>query len=163
MYIFHKKYTSDMRAVVQRVLNSKVEVDNEVVGQIGRGLLVLVAVHCDYTELEADWLASKIARLRIFSDEDGKMNLSVTDIGGQILVVSQFTLYGDCRKGLRPSYSHSAPPAEASRLYAYFVEQIKRSGLTVQEGQFQAHMQVSLINDGPVTVIIDTPSKTQRG
>lgn len=149
-----------MRAVIQRVLNSKVEVDNRVVGQIGPGLLVLVAVHCDDTEAEADWLANKIARLRIFSDSDGKMNLSVTDVNGQILVVSQFTLYGDCRKGLRPSYSHSASPAEASRLYAYFVERMKHSGLVVQEGQFQAHMQVSLVNDGPVTVIIDTPSKT---
>ncbi len=146
-----------MRAVVQRVLNSKVEVDNEIVGQISRGLLVLVAVHCDDTEAEAEWLVGKIARLRIFSDKEGKMNLSVTDVGGQILVVSQFTLYGDCRKGLRPSYSHSASPAEASHLYTYFVEQMKRSGLTVQEGQF------SLVNDGPVTVIIDTPSKTQRG
>ncbi len=150
-----------MRAVIQRVLSSKVEVDNQIIGQIGRGLLVLVAVHCDDTEAQADWLASKIARLRIFSDPEGKMNLSVADIGGQILVVSQFTLYGDCRKGSRPSYSHSAPPAEAARLYNYFVEKMKGSGLVVQEGHFQAHMQVSLVNDGPVTVIIDTPSKAK--
>ncbi|MGM9999560.1 MAG: D-aminoacyl-tRNA deacylase [Candidatus Bruticola sp.] len=152
-----------MRAVVQRVVNSKVEVDKQIVGQIGHGLLVLVAVHCEDTEAEADWLARKIANLRIFSDENDKMNLSVSDIGGQILVVSQFTLYGDCRRGSRPSYSHSASPQEASRLYSYFVKQIKAFGLEVQEGIFQAHMQVSLVNEGPVTVIIDTPSKTQRG
>ncbi|MGM9992418.1 MAG: D-aminoacyl-tRNA deacylase [Candidatus Bruticola sp.] len=150
-----------MRAVVQRVLGSSVEVDNQVVGQIGQGLLVLVAVHCDDTEKEADWLAHKITHLRIFSDENDKMNLSVSDIGGQVLVVSQFTLYGDCRKGLRPSYSHSAAPQEASRLYSYFVEKIKSCGLEVQEGVFQAHMLVSLVNDGPVTIIIDTPSITK--
>ena len=145
-----------MRAVVQRVLNSKVEVDNEVVGQIGRGLLVLVAVHCDDTELEADWLASKIARLRIFSDEDGKMNLSVTDIGGQILVVSQFTLYGDARKGRRPSFSDAARPDVANPLYEEFVEKLRAQGITVGTGEFGAHMMVELTNDGPVTILLES-------
>ena len=152
-----------MRLVIQRVKEAEVKVDEKTTGKIGKGFLVLLGIKVGDTKKEADYLVKKLCNLRVFTDENDKMNLALKDIGGELLIVSQFTLYGDCRKGLRPSYSHSAPPAEASRLYAYFVEQIKRSGLTVQEGQFQAHMQVSLINDGPVTVIIDTPSKTQRG
>lgn len=146
-----------MRAVVQRVSSASVTVDEKVVGGIGQGLLVLVAVRDGDTERDARWLANKVISLRLFTDADDKMNLSVAEVGGSILAISQFTLYGDCRRGRRPSYSNSAPPEVASGLYRQFVTDLRGSGLEVQEGVFQAHMHVSLVNDGPVTVIVDSP------
>jgi D-tyrosyl-tRNA(Tyr) deacylase len=145
-----------MRAVVQRVSQASVKVDGEVVGQIERGLLVLLGVtHAD-TESDAAYLASKIAGLRIFEDDAGKMNLSVTDIGGAVLAVSQFTLYGDVRKGKRPSFDNAARPERARELYERFVAEIRVLGLRCETGQFQAHMDVSLTNDGPVTILLDS-------
>lgn len=146
-----------MRAVIQRVSSARVESEGRMSGQIGKGLLVLVAVHKDDTLKSAQWLVNKILGLRLFCDEEDKMNLSVEEVGGNILVVSQFTLYGDCRRGRRPSYSDSAPPAEAEKLYNEFVKLLKESGIGVQEGVFQTHMDVHLVNDGPVTVIVDSP------
>ena len=145
-----------MRAVVQRVSQSEVTVDGETTGKIGHGLTVLLGVSAGDTEKEADYLADKIANLRIFADEKGKMNLSVRDIGGEILVVSQFTLYGDCRKGRRPSYNDAAPPDLAEKLYGYFVRSLENNGMEVATGRFQAMMEVSLINDGPVTILLDS-------
>ena len=124
-------------------------------GSIGRGLLVLVGVGQGDSEKQAHWLADKIAGLRIFEDDAGKMNLSVEEVGGSALVVSQFTLYGDCRKGRRPSFTGAAPPEEADRLYQVFVERLKERGLPVATGVFQAMMQVHLVNDGPVTVVVE--------
>ena len=145
-----------MRAVVQRVSSASVEVDGRTVASIGRGLLVLLGVAQGDGERQAEWLADKIAGLRIFEDEAGKMNLSVQDVGGSALVVSQFTLLGDCRKGRRPSFSDAAPPEEADRLYQRFVERARGAGLRVETGVFQAHMGVHLVNDGPVTLVLDT-------
>jgi D-tyrosyl-tRNA(Tyr) deacylase len=133
-----------------------VEVDGKVAGEIGRGLLVLLGVGEGDSETRAHWLAEKISGLRIFEDEAGKMNLSVEDVGGGLLVVSQFTLYGDCRKGRRPSFTGAAPPAEADRLYEVFVARLRERGLPVETGVFQAMMQVHLVNDGPVTLIVET-------
>jgi len=133
-----------------------VEIDGEVAGSIGRGLLVLLGVGQGDSEKQAHWLADKIAGLRIFEDEAGKMNLSVEEVGGSALVVSQFTLYGDCRKGRRPSFTGAAPPEEADRLYQVFVERLKERGLPVATGVFQATMQVHSVNDGPVTVVVET-------
>ena len=145
-----------MRAVVQRVSQASVTVDGQVVGAIGRGFLVLVGVtHAD-SPSEADWLARKIAGLRIFEDAAGKMNLGLADISGAVLVVSQFTLYGDARKGRRPSFTEAARPEQAEPLIAYFMEQLRGQGLSVAAGQFQAHMGVALVNDGPVTLWLDT-------
>ena len=145
-----------MRAVVQRVSSARVEVDGKVVGKIGRGLLVLLGVGERDAEKQAHWLADKIAGLRIFEDEAGKMNLSVQDVEGSLLVVSQFTLYGDCRKGRRPSFTGAAPPEEADRLYEVFVARLRERGLPVETGVFQAMMQVHLVNDGPVTLMVET-------
>jgi D-tyrosyl-tRNA(Tyr) deacylase len=145
-----------MKAVLQRVERASVEVDGHTVGAIGAGLLVLLGVAKGDTTGQADYLADKILNLRIFSDEDGKMNLSVIDRGGGILVVSQFTLYGDCRKGRRPSFDDAAPPELARPLYEYFVERLRAGGLRVETGVFQASMRVSLVNDGPVTLVIDS-------
>lgn len=145
-----------MRAVVQRVRSARVEVDGEVTGAIGRGLLVLLGVGQGDTDKQAAWLAEKIAGLRIFEDADGKMNLSVQDIGGSVLVVSQFTLYGDCRKGRRPSFTEAAPPDVADRLYQVFVSHLRALGVPVETGVFQAHMDVHLVNEGPVTIIVET-------
>ena len=142
-----------MRALVQRVSEASVEVDNAIVGQIGRGILVFLGVHESDVETNADYLANKVIELRIFPDSEGKMNLSLRDILGEMLVVSQFTLYGDTSKGKRPSYSRAARPEVAVRLYDYFVKKCKESGLSVATGIFQADMQVRLINDGPVTLI----------
>ena len=145
-----------MRAVVQRVKESAVTVNGELVGKIGKGLLVLLGVAVKDTEKEAEWLADKIANLRIFEDDGGKMNHSLIDIGGEMLVVSQFTLLGDCRKGRRPSFIEAAAPNSANALYEFFVEQIRAKGLSAATGQFRAMMEVSLVNDGPVTLIVET-------
>ena len=147
-----------MRAVIQRVSSSRVVVDGRTVGEIDRGLLVLLGVaHAD-TEREAAWVADKIANLRIFEDDAGKMNLSVQEVGGAVLMVSQFTLLADCRKGRRPGFTGAAPPDQADRLYQVVVERIRATGLRVETGVFQAHMAVHLVNEGPVTVILDTPA-----
>ncbi|MBQ7218218.1 MAG: D-tyrosyl-tRNA(Tyr) deacylase [Ruminococcus sp.] len=146
-----------MKAVLQRVKNARVTVDERVTGEIGQGLLVLLGVSEGDTERDAEVLAAKIANLRIFSDENDKMNLSLLTIGGGMLVVSQFTLCADCRKGRRPDFFGAANPDEAERLYLYFCERIKKEGVnTVETGEFGADMQVSLQNDGPVTIILDS-------
>ena len=145
-----------MRAVIQRVKEAEVKISGKTVGKIGKGLLVLLAVHQDDTEDKIERLATKIINLRIFADKDDKMNLSIKDVGGEILVVSQFTLYGDISKGNRPSFIESAKPDKAVPYYEKFVEKIKVSGLKTATGEFGAMMEVSLINDGPVTIIIDT-------
>lgn len=144
-----------MKAVIQRVTSSSVVVDNRTVGTIGRGITVLLGVERGDDESKADWLARKICDLRIFSDEAGKMNSSVTEAGGELLVVSQFTLAGNCAKGKRPSFDTAAPPDEGKRLYDYFVDAVRKLGLPVQTGIFQADMQVHLVNDGPVTFILE--------
>lgn len=146
----------EMRAVVQRVSRASVEVDSTIVGDIGAGVLVLLGVASSDTPNDAEYLAEKVANLRIFPDSEGKMNRSVAEAGGSALVVSQFTLYGDARKGRRPSYSDAAPPEKANELYQYFVERLKATGLRVATGTFQAMMQVSLVNDGPVTILLDS-------
>ncbi|MCB9762218.1 MAG: D-tyrosyl-tRNA(Tyr) deacylase [Alphaproteobacteria bacterium] len=146
-----------MRAVVQRVREASVSVDGEVVGRCGRGLLILLAVASGDDEAAAGWMARKLAGLRIFPDDAGKMNLGLTDVSGEALVVSQFTLYGDCRKGRRPSFVGSAPPELADPLYQRFCALLGALGVPVQRGVFAADMQVSLVNDGPVTLIVDTP------
>jgi len=146
-----------MRALVQRVSDARVEVDGGVVGKIESGLVVLLAVAADDSVSDADYLADKIINLRIFSDADGKMNLSLLDSGGAMLVVSQFTLYGDVRRGRRPSYTEAAEPEKANLLYSYFVDRLRSAGVRVETGVFQAHMQVNLTNDGPVTIMVDSP------
>ena len=145
-----------MRAVVQRVSEAAVRVEGRVVGSIGPGLLVLLGVGRGDAETNADELAEKIAHLRVFPDEEGRMNRSVGEAGGSVLVVPQFTLYGDCRKGRRPSYVEAAPPEEADRLFRRFVDAVRRSGLTVAEGVFRAAMDVALVNRGPVTLLLDS-------
>ncbi|MEW8973346.1 MAG: D-aminoacyl-tRNA deacylase [Tissierellaceae bacterium] len=145
-----------MRAVIQRVNKSSVTVDGNVVGEIGNGLLVLLGVgHGDDTK-DLEYIVDKILNLRIFQDENDKMNLSVLDIKGEILVVSQFTLYGDVRKGRRPSFSQSAHPDIANRLYEEFIESVRDRGIKVQHGVFGAHMDVELVNNGPVTILLDS-------
>ena len=145
-----------MRAVVQRVTEARVDVEGLTVGDIDAGLLVLLGVSSDDSHEDAEYLVEKIAHLRIFTDEEGKMNRSVIETGGAVLVVSQFTLYGDVRRGRRPSYSDAAPPDLANSLYEYFVEQLRLSGLKVETGVFQAMMKVTLTNDGPVTILLDS-------
>ncbi len=145
-----------MRAVVQRVASASVVVDGEVVGQIERGLLVLLGVGTDDTDVDAVALAEKITGLRVFEDEAGKMNLALNDVNGQMLVVSQFTLFGDCRKGRRPSFVEAARPEKAELLYETFVAEIRGQGVHVETGRFQTHMDVSLVNDGPVTLLLDS-------
>ncbi len=145
-----------MRAVVQRVKASRVVVDGATVGAIGSGVLILLGVGVEDAEDDCDYLANKIIHLRIFPDEKGQMNLSLTDVGGAVMVVSQFTLWADCRKGRRPSFTRAAPPDKAIRLYEHFVHLLREKGLTVATGRFQAMMEVSLINDGPVTMILDS-------
>lgn len=145
-----------MRVVVQRVSLAKVTVSAETVGEIGRGLLVLLGVGQTDSESDADYLADKIAGLRIFEDENGKMNLAVAEVGGALLVVSQFTLYGDVRRGKRPSFDAAAPPQRARELYEYFVRRIRAAGLTCETGRFQEMMQVESVNDGPVTILLDS-------
>ncbi|WP_303722470.1 D-aminoacyl-tRNA deacylase [Malonomonas rubra] len=148
-----------MRAVLQRVTQAGVRVDNEKIAQIGAGLLILLGVEQGDDHKAADYLAEKIASLRIFEDEAGKMNLSVSDIAGELLVVSQFTLLADCRKGRRPGFSQAALPDMAEPLCDYFVEQLRKMELLVQTGRFQADMAVDLVNDGPVTIMLDSQRK----
>jgi D-aminoacyl-tRNA deacylase len=145
-----------MRAVVQRVSHAKVTVGAEIVGEIGIGLLVLLGVSREDATKDADYLAEKIAGLRIFEDSNGKMNLSVAEVSAALMVVSQFTLYGDSRRGKRPSFDAAAPPEQARELYQYFVEKIRASGLRCETGRFQETMQVELVNEGPVTILLDS-------
>ena len=145
-----------MRAVLQRVSRAEVKVAGQPIGSIGPGLCVFLGIGKNDGESNADHLAQKIKNLRIFEDEHGKMNRSVEEIREEILVVSQFTLYGDCRKGNRPSFSDAAPPDEAEKLYEYFVQRLRGAGLIVATGQFKARMDVTLTNDGPVTFIVET-------
>lgn len=148
-----------MRAVLQRVRHARVEVDGTVMGSIGAGIAVLLGISRKDTEREADYLLDKIVGLRIFPDENGKMNRSVREAGGALLVVSQFTLYGDTSRGRRPGFDEAAPAAQAKLIYEYFVNQARQSGMTVETGVFQAMMMVYIENDGPVTLICDTESK----
>lgn len=145
-----------MRALIQRVTSASVTVDGEVVGQIGRGFLVLLGVTHSDAAAHADWLARKIATLRVFEDAAGKMNLGLADVGGAVLVVSQFTLYGEARKGRRPDFIQAARPEQAEPLVDRFVGQLRAAGLHVETGRFRAEMQVALVNDGPVTLWLDT-------
>ena len=145
-----------MRAVVQRVSRAKVTVGAEVTGEIGLGLLVLLGVGAGDTRAAADYLVEKTTGLRIFEDDGGKMNLAVGEVSGAVLVVSQFTLYGDARKGRRPSFDAAAPPEVARELYEYFVEKVRASGLRCETGRFQETMQVELVNEGPVTILLDS-------
>jgi len=145
-----------MRAVVQRVSEASVTVEGQVVGQIGAGLLVLAAVGRDDDDAAFAWMAEKLVNLRIFTDDDGKFNLSLLEVGGAILAVSQFTLYGDCRKGRRPSFIGAAPPDEARDRFEVFVDHLRGTGVDVATGVFQAHMDVRLCNDGPVTILLDS-------
>ena len=145
-----------MRAVVQRVSHARVKVNGETTGEIGLGLLVLLGGGAEDTRADADYLAEKTIGLRIFEDAGGKMNLSVAEVGGAALVVSQFTLYGDARRGKRPSFDAAAPPEQARELYEYFVEKVRAAGLRAETGRFQETMQVELVNDGPVTILLDS-------
>ena len=149
-----------MRAVLQRVSSARVSVDGREVGCIGQGLVALVGVGKGDGESDTEYVVNKIRDLRIFEDAAGKMNLSLSDVGGAVLVVSQFTLYGDCRRGRRPSFAAAAPPEVARRHYDALVERLRASGLTVETGQFQAMMAVELVNDGPVTIVLDSRGKT---
>jgi|SRR5947209_4834072 len=146
-----------MRAVVQRVTRAKVIVEDETTGEIKQGLVVLLGVARDDSETDAEYLAAKIAALRIFDDEAGRMNLSVKDVGGGMLVISQFTLYGDVRRGLRPSWIDAAAPEIAEPLYEFFIARVRESVTCVGTGKFGAEMQVELVNDGPVTILLDSP------
>jgi D-aminoacyl-tRNA deacylase len=145
-----------MRAVIQRVKSAQVIVNKEVIGSIGFGILVLLGISREDNYDDADYLLEKIINLRIFDDQDGKMNRSLFDVGGEMLIVSQFTLIADCRKGRRPSFTAAAEPAEAKKLYQYFIERVKEQGITVATGAFQALMEVGLINNGPVTILMDS-------
>jgi D-aminoacyl-tRNA deacylase len=145
-----------MRAVVQRVSRAQVSVDEEIVGEIGLGLLVLLGIASDDSEADAAYLADKIAGLRVFEDSLGRMNLSVQEVGGSVLTVSQFTLYGDVRHGRRPSFDAAAPPETARKLYQLFVEQLRAAGLPCETGRFQEKMNVHLVNEGPVTILLDS-------
>ena len=148
-----------MRAVIQRVKGAKVTVDNKVVGSINQGFVVLLGVTHEDSIEDIKYLAEKIVNLRIFEDEQGKLNLSLVDIQGEILSVSQFTLYADCRKGRRPSFTNAAPPEVANNLYLEFNDYLRELGIKVATGVFQAHMDVELVNDGPVTIILDSKIK----
>ncbi|MBI3896648.1 MAG: D-tyrosyl-tRNA(Tyr) deacylase [Acidobacteria bacterium] len=145
-----------MRAIVQRVSRAAVRVDSQIVGEIGHGLLVLVGIAAADTQVAADYLAEKIAVLRVFPNNENKMNLSVQDIGGAVLAISQFTLLGDVRRGRRPSYDQAALPEQAEPLYEYFLAALRHQGLHVESGVFRAMMEVELVNDGPVTILLDS-------
>ncbi len=148
-----------MKAVIQRVSESSVQVDGKTVGEIGKGLMLLVGIDENDEKTDADWLVQKILNLRIFGDDEGKLNLSVTDISGEILCISQFTLMADYKKGNRPSFIRAAKPDKAVPLFDYFKEQISKSGLKTESGIFGADMKVSLVNDGPVTIVMDSVTK----
>lgn len=148
-----------MRLVIQRVTEASVTVSGSTVGSIGRGLVVLIGIAKDDTESDADYLIDKVLGLRIFPDADGKMNLNLKDAGGALLLISQFTLYGDCTRGRRPSFDQAAPSGQAAVLYNHVVETAKKRGVETAAGVFQAHMQVSLINDGPVTILMDSAGR----
>lgn len=145
-----------MRAVIQRVNTAQVDVEGMITGTIAAGLVVLLGIHRQDNETDINWLVDKIHHLRIFDDDQGQMNLSLTDIKGELLVVSQFTLYGDCRKGRRPSWNNAAPPDQAKGLYDQFIAACRHRGTTTQSGLFQANMQVTLTNSGPVTILLDS-------
>lgn len=145
-----------MRAVVQRVSRAEVRVAGEVVGRIGRGFVVLVGAGTGDGDPDADWLADKVAGLRVFADDEGQMNRALADVGGAVLAVSQFTLYGDCRKGRRPSFIDALPPAPAEALYDRFVARLRAAAVPVETGRFRAMMEVDLVNDGPVTLLLDS-------
>jgi len=145
-----------MKAIVQRVSQSEVRVEGKAVGQIQNGILIFLGVSKEDATSDADYLAQKIIQLRMFQDDEGKMNLSAVDTGADVLVVSQFTLYGDCRKGRRPSFDKAADPQKGEELYNYFVEELRKQDLKVETGQFQAMMDVELVNDGPVTFILES-------
>jgi len=151
-----------MRMLVQRVTEARVTVTDNTVAAVGRGLLVFLGIAKTDTTADADYLVEKLLGLRIFPDDAGKMNRNVSQAGGRLLIVSQFTLYADCRRGRRPSFDKAAPPEQASTLYNYFVESAAQSQVSVESGVFQAHMQVSLSNDGPVTILIDSGERNQR-
>lgn len=144
-----------MKLVIQRVKNAKVEVEGNIVGKIGKGFLVLVGITHTDTKKEADYLVKKLCKLRIFEDENGKMNLGLKDVGGELLIISQFTLYADCSEGNRPSFVNAAKPEMANVLYEYFCEECKKNEIKVEKGIFGADMKVSLLNDGPVTIILE--------
>lgn len=144
-----------MKLVIQRVSYAKVEVEEQVVGQIGKGFMVLLGVKEGDTEKEADYLVNKLCNLRVFEDENEKMNLSLKDVNGGLLIISQFTLYGDCSRGNRPSFIEAARPEIADKLYEYFMQECRKQGITVQKGIFGAHMEVSLLNSGPVTILME--------
>ncbi len=145
-----------MRAVIQRVNRASVRINGRTTGRIDHGLVILLGIRTDDTVKELQWLADKIVHLRIFDDDEGKMNISLADIGGEMLIISQFTLYGDCRKGRRPGYSNSAAPEIAEPLYQQFIEEMKSRRITVATGTFRAAMKVELVNDGPVTLLLDS-------
>ena len=145
-----------MRAVIQRVTESSVTVEGKVTGQIGAGMMVLLGIDTEDTEADADTIIKKLPQLRIFNDEEGKFNRSLIDINGSILLISQFTLYGDARKGNRPSFIHAARPEQAIPLYEYVIDGLRKRNITVETGRFGAHMDVQLINDGPVTILLDS-------
>ena len=145
-----------MRAVVQRIMEAQVSIEGQIVGKIERGFLVFLGVGKEDQEDDADYLAAKIPQLRVFEDDEGKFNLSLLDIGGEILVVSQFTLFGDCRKGRRPSFTEAADPQRAQKLYHHFIATLQENEITVATGEFQARMEVALVNDGPVTLLLDS-------
>lgn len=149
-----------MKAVIQRVSEASVKVDDQIVGEIGKGLMLLIGIDENDEKTDADWLIQKILNLRIFGDEDDKLNLSVKDISGEILCISQFTLIADYKKGNRPSFIKAAKPEKAVPLFEYFKEEIAKSGLKIEKGIFGADMKVSLINDGPVTIVMDSITKS---
>ena len=144
-----------MKLVVQRVDHAKVEVDKKIVGKIGKGFMILFGAKEEDTKEQVEWLVNKVCNLRVFEDENEKMNLALKDVNGEILVISQFTLYGDCNKGNRPSFIQAAKPEKANMLYEYFIQKCREQGFNVQTGVFGAHMDVSLLNNGPVTIIIE--------
>jgi len=148
-----------MRVVLQRVTEASVEVEGKVIGKINNGLLILLGIHTDDNMKELEWMVKKIIGLRIFEDENGKMNNSLNDVNGKLLIVSQFTLYGDCEKGRRPGFTDAARPEKAIPMYNEFIERCKSLGVSVESGEFGADMKVSLLNDGPVTLVIDSPER----
>ena len=149
-----------MRACVQRVSSARVRVEGETVGEIGRGFLVLLGVAAGDGPAELRWMVDKVVGLRVFDDGEGKMNLALADVGGELLVVSQFTLLGDCRKGRRPSFIDAAPPEMAERMYEEFVAAARAAGIRVATGKFRTHMEVELVNDGPVTLLLDSADRS---